>query len=100
VNPHTGQHLGDTKFTSDLHKSAYTKIKALKTILKIDLNTYFLRKLLLRKVEYGDTSLRSNFLYKVMSLPELKEKFESRIDYDQWDFEDSHYIPLKKKREF
>jgi hypothetical protein len=33
-----------------------------------------------------------------MHLPELKEKFESRIDYEKWDFETSRNIPLTRKK--
>jgi hypothetical protein len=51
VNPDLGQHLSSSRFASDAHKKAYTNIKALKTILKIDLNNYFMKKLLMRPIE-------------------------------------------------
>jgi predicted transcriptional regulator len=97
VNLIKGQHLGTSKFTSDAHKEAYIKIKALKTILNIDLNNYFLKKLLLRPVDFNTKAVSYQFLYEVMHQPELKEKFESRVNYEEW--ARSINIPLKKKKE-
>jgi hypothetical protein len=105
VNPDSGQHLSSTRFASDDHKKAYTQIKALKTILKIDLNNYFLKKLLMRPIDFdlshtlsyfSDPNVNSRFFYDVMHLPELMEKFKSRIDYKNWNLKQSYKVPLKK----
>jgi hypothetical protein len=96
-----GQHLSESKFTSDVHKAIYTKIKALKTILKVDVNNYFVKKLLLRKVEYGDSVIVDYiFFFEVMQQPELREMFKSRIDYEVWIEDlDKTYIPLWTEEE-
>jgi hypothetical protein len=86
VNPDLGQHLSSSRFASDGHKKAFTQIKAVKTILKIDLNNYFLKKLLMRPIDLavdGDVIYEEHFFYEVMHLPELMEKFKSRIDYEK-----------------
>jgi hypothetical protein len=99
VKPDSGQHLSKIKFALDDTKTAYTEIKALKTILKIDLDNYFLKKLLMRPIDvavYGE-DYDNSFFYNVMHLPELMEKFKSRIDYEKWNFETRYDIPLKKE---
>jgi endo-1,4-beta-D-glucanase Y len=100
VKTDSGQHLSSSRFASDAHKKAYTQIKALKTILKIDLNNYFLKKLLMRPIDLGFKKIPDDFVffYDVMHLPELMEKFKSRIDYEKWNFEKSNKIPLKKEK--
>jgi hypothetical protein len=91
-----GQHLNATKFLSNDHRWVYQRIKALKSVLKIDLNTYFLKKLLLRPVMFN-TNNSYEFLFDVMCQPELREKFERIIDYDNWiTEEDKSNLPLKK----
>jgi hypothetical protein len=100
VNPDLGQHLSSSRFASDVHKRGYTKIKALKTILKIDLNNYFLKKLLMRPIDLAVDSedyYENRFFYDVMHMPELMEKFISRIDYKKWNLDESYIVPLKKE---
>jgi hypothetical protein len=78
-----GQCLTKEKFKSNMHKTAYMQIKALKKILDIEFNNYLLKKLLLRPVEF-DHSFEEHFLFDVMCQPELRETFEKRIDYTKW----------------
>jgi hypothetical protein len=100
VNPDSGQHLSKIRFASDDHKKAYTEIKALKTILKIDLNNYFLKKLLMSPIDLAlDSYYKTRFFYDVIHLPELMEKFKSRIDYEKWNFKKSNKVPMKKEKE-
>jgi hypothetical protein len=91
-----GQHLGVNKFSTEAHHKVYCKIKALKTILKVDLSQYMVKKILLRPSEciYDDPNI---FMYSTMSQSEIKEQFQSQIDYDQWDkAEFKSMVPLKK----
>jgi hypothetical protein len=101
VNPDPGQHLSSSRFASNIHKNTYTQIKALKTILKIDLNNYFMKKLLMRPIDLSVTNLSFGFdeffFYDVMHLPELMEKFKSRIAYEKWNLEYCTVIPLKNE---
>jgi hypothetical protein len=74
-----GQHLGETKFRSEKQKDVYRKIKALKTILKIEgHDNVMLKKMLLRSVELY-TEEPPQLLYSVMLLPELREKFQVQL---------------------
>jgi hypothetical protein len=67
----------------------------LKTILKVDLSQYMVKKILLRTSECNVDDLYG-FLYSTMSQSEIKEQFQSKIDYDQWDKDKhKHYVPLK-----
>jgi hypothetical protein len=78
-----GQHLAAEKFKTKEHRRLYQNVKALKTILDVDLNNYMLKKLLLKPIEFK-IRIKSHFLYDVMCMPELKEKFEEKIDYEEW----------------
>jgi hypothetical protein len=61
----TDEHLSSSKFTSLENKEVHKEIKALKTILNIDLTNYFLNKLLLKPVEFNINN-RNEFVYAVM----------------------------------
>jgi hypothetical protein len=93
-----GQHLTELKFESPQHKEAYKKIKALKTVLKIDFNNYLLKKLLLRQVQF-DSDEPADLLYDILNQPELKIFFELRIDFEKWSYKNKRRIPLKKMEE-
>ena len=91
----------DKRFLADHYERiSYYYIKALKTILELDVNSYLLKKVLMkpsfRMVKFG-THRDGRSFFKMLSQPELKRKFESRIDYNQWagcsDFE-MGFIPL------
>jgi hypothetical protein len=94
-----GQYLGREKFKSEEHKKIYLRIKALKTILDIELDNYMLKKLLLKPIELRTDILPSDFIsdffHDVMCQPELREKFESRIAYEFWPKRACRSIPLK-----
>jgi hypothetical protein len=92
-----GQYLGTEKFSSDDHRKVYCWIKALKTILKVDMSSYMVKKMLLCSPEAKPGSVY-DFLFSTMCQPELKERFESKIDYGQWEKkEDKLVIPLMKR---
>jgi hypothetical protein len=93
-----GQHLGVKKFSSESHHELYCYIKVLKKVLHVDLSQYMVKKLLLRPSEFS-RGQAFNFLYSTMCETELREKFESKIDYPQWEREEfKWYVPLKKIR--
>ena len=96
------QPLGaDKRFLlDDYARLSYYYIKALKTILNVGLNSYLLKKLLMKPafqtIKIG-THRDARSFFKMLSQPELKRKFGSRIDFVQWaalsDFE-MGFIPL------
>jgi hypothetical protein len=92
-----GQYLGTEKFRSTTHYKVYCRIKALKSILKVDLSSYMVKKILLRPAEIT-TGNPHTFLHSTMCQPELKEQFQSKIDFPKWERERYKWnIPLKKK---
>ena len=63
-------------------KSIYCQIKCLKSLLGIDVNSYFIKKVLLtnemkEKIEEGT-------FYNVLQHPDLRAEFEKAIDYANW----------------
>ncbi len=99
------QPVGTEKsFSSDeWARQSYNYIKALKNILGIHLNSYLLKKLLMRpafqSLKFGATG-DGRALFRMLSQPALKRKFEGAIDFDQWakscDFK-QQYIPLRER---
>jgi hypothetical protein len=90
-----GQHLGVGKFRSMFHYSVYCWIKTIKKILIVDLSLYMLKKTLLRPTElsFGNSE---EFLFVIMAQAQVKEKFETKIDYDRWSIQKGrNTIPLK-----
>jgi hypothetical protein len=55
----------------------------LKKILNVDIENYWVKKTLLKVPAFNFPP--GDFLFKVMHLPELKAKFESRINYEEWE---------------
>jgi hypothetical protein len=56
------------------------------------------KKMLLRPSEFSG-GVRYSLLYATMCQGELRERFEEKIDYDQWKKEEfKSNIPLKKLR--
>lgn len=72
-----GQHLAIEIFKSEKHRHIYQNIKALKTILDIDLNNYMLKKLLLKQIVFN-TRFLPTFLHDVICMSELHVTFEAR----------------------
>jgi hypothetical protein len=87
-----GQHLGETKFRDCNYMQVYHHIKALKTVLKVNINNYMLKKLLLKPINFRG----EYFLFDVMNQPEVKEKFQFKIDYTKWEGHMDRNIPLLK----
>jgi hypothetical protein len=59
-------------------------IKALKKILSVDVSMYMVKKtMLLWPIETSSYD-SYDLLFTIMSQVDLKEKFESKIDYDRW----------------
>jgi hypothetical protein len=93
-----GQHLSANKFNSVNHYFVYCCIKVLKAILEVDISQYLVKKMLLRPSEFSG-GVRYSLLYATMCQGELRERFEEKIDYDQWKKEEfKSNIPLKKLR--
>ena len=85
-----GQRLRRDKFLSKTLMLTYCRVKALKKILGLDgLSLYMVKKQLMRpaflKLEKEcDTNLGCDFLFFALSQPELKAKFEARVDFAKW----------------
>jgi hypothetical protein len=87
-----GQHLGVEKFQTKDHHSVYCWIKTVKKILAVDLSLYMLKKMLLRPT-VCNLGRHEYFFYTIMAEAQIKQKFESKIDYDRWARrEDNDYI--------
>ncbi len=83
--------LGREKFRDDKHKYVYYHIKYLKKLL-LDaddvLSLYMIKKLLWKPsllVLLHGTVFQEEFLLKVLMQPELRRKFERRIDFATWE---------------
>ena len=87
-----GQLLGREKFRSGgKHKHVYYHLKYLKKLLvedRDDLSLYMMKKLLwkpsLMVLQHG-TVFQEEFLLKVLQQPEMRRKFERRIDFETWE---------------
>ena len=82
----------------DEMKKAYRYIKCLKKILKVDLSSYFIKKVLLSNTmrrKLMDDLMPKN-VYTALQHPDLKVIFEKVIDYDQWDVDNYWTITLKE----
>jgi hypothetical protein len=90
-----GQHLGVEKFQSKDHHTVYCWIKTVKKILAVDLSLYMLKKMLLMPSEIAfDCSV--DFFFVFMCQPNLKDKFEAKIDHNRWSKHEFKLdIPLK-----
>jgi hypothetical protein len=92
-----GQHLGTDKFKSRGQRQIYCWIKALKKILSVDVSMYMVKKILLERPHEIRSDCPYNDLYYKMSQAELKEKFDSKIDYTKWEsLRIKAVVPLKK----
>ncbi len=88
------------------HKHVYYQIKYLKKYLLVydDISLYMVKKLLWKPsfftLLYG-TIFQEELLLKVLSQPQLRRKFEKRIDYRAWERQAGfdgflRAIPMKK----
>jgi hypothetical protein len=94
-----GQHLGVEKFQSRDHRIVYCFIKALKKILSVDVSMYMVKKMMLTEQNHLNGHNHYIAFFNIMSEPELKEKFVTKINYDLWkEVEMKVYIPLKKQQ--
>ena len=75
----------------------YCYMKCLKHILEVDIKSYFLKKVLLRNEFKSNIELHlqsanaqakpvflNGTLFDVMSFPDIRVKFESKIDFKKW----------------
>lgn len=91
-------------------KSIYVHLKTLKLVLNINIKSYFLKKVLLRKEvtkminsfqrsdnTYEESKLINGLLFEIMSFPEVKVHFEGKIDFAKWktNFGNTQQIPIK-----
>ena len=67
-------------------KRVYCQIKCLKSLLGVNVNSYFIKKVLLTDVMKTKFNVEVDmyFLYEALHHSELKIKFESIIDYAKW----------------
>ena len=97
------QQLGVAAFEDNKQlKDVYCYIKCLKTILDIDVNSYFIKKVLLTKAvknklksknqlyghlmdPYNKKELLKKNLHYCLNHAELKSKFNHKINYGEWD---------------
>ena len=77
--------------TSELEKNArlkhvYCEIKSLKSLLDVDISSYFVKKVLLTeemKLKIKGSGVQA-YLYTALQHPDLKDKFDQIIDYGMW----------------
>ena len=95
------QQLEITKFEKSVEiKHIYCYVKCLKTLLNVDLSSYFIKKIILtdKMVEKGrDNIYISEGIYDVLSHPDVKAKFEEFIDYEKWTRYDNT-VPIKGEK--
>ncbi len=84
-----GQRLGQRKFMSIRIKVAYCLIKALKKSLDVsNLSLYMVKKVLLKEkfmTIIHESVLFGEYVFKVLSQPELRWKFSEHIDFELWE---------------
>ncbi len=95
------QPIGSEVFHSHKIKQVYCYVKVLKNMFNIDnINMYLLKKILRKPLLLSlDVLPFGRLLYSILSLPDIKPKFQHRIDYAKWEktFALSTYvIPFKK----
>ena len=82
-----GQKIDVDQLRNEKLKRAYCFVKGIKDVLKIDVKSYLVKKILLRP-EFTAIALKSfneyDCLFQIMSHPELKAKFQDKIDYEVW----------------
>lgn len=72
--------------------------QSLEQILQVHVSQHMPKKMLVRPDEFISLGRKYDFIYAMMCQAELKERFESQIDYAQCKREKSNlYISLKKK---
>lgn len=81
-----GQVLGVERLRHDALHGAYCLIKALKDALSLDLESYFVKKVLLREefLTLASSKVRFEFLFTVLSHPELTARVRRTVDFGQW----------------
>ena len=84
-----GQRLRREKFLSKTLRLTYCRVKALKKVLGLDgLSLYMVKKQLMRpaflRLERECDSNLGDFFFFALSQPELKAKFEARVDFAKW----------------
>ena len=99
------QQLGVATFEDNKQlKDVYCHIKYLKTALDIDLNSYFIKKVLLTKEVKNKlksdgknmllgSKMEVKNLHYCLNHPELKSRFNHVIDYEEW-YKNDDVIPL------
>ena len=80
-----GQLMPDPTFFSPKMTSVYSSIKALKKLLDVKISMYGIKKLLRQQNYERFANLgRHDLLFQILSQPEIKAKFEDKIDFERW----------------
>ena len=64
-------------------KRVYCQIKCLKSLLRVEINSYFVKKVLLTDEMKGKIHGLPFDIYTILQHPDLKAKFEQVIDYEE-----------------
>ena len=80
-----GQLMPDPTFFSKKMTSVYSSIKALKKLLNVEVSIYGVKKLMRQRNYERFASLSAHdLLLQILSQPEIKAKFEGKIDFERW----------------
>ena len=91
-----GQLMPDPTIVNAKMTTVYSVIKALKKLLSVKVSNYGIKKIIRQKYyEKFAVMDTHDVLFQILSQPEIKAKFEDRIDYDKWG-EDDESIFLKE----
>ena len=81
-------------------KEIYARVKALKSYLKIDISSYFIKKIVLSenfKKGFGDAEIRVG-VFKLISHPDIRPSFQEHVVYDNHRLGD-YSLKLKNGKE-
>lgn len=79
-------------------RDIYIMLKYLKEALNINIKSYLLKKIVLRKEFVSSVAQDGNALslfYNVLHYPIIKEAFQHKVDYDNWSREGISLVPLR-----
>ncbi len=83
-----GQCLSENKFRTDTLQLAYLFIKALKKSLGVEIDLYMVKKLFQTHsyvVSSSGCLTTGEVIFRVLTRPELKNKFARHVDFDRWE---------------
>ena len=102
IRPAQILHVASSLLNNDKLRKCYTRIKCLKSLLNVDLNSYFIKKVLLsdEMKEKSETLNEFDLFSSCLYHPDFKHKFELFIDYEELEAHTcmGKFIPILKNR--